>query len=515
MKAMRIGGRLRRLRQERRLTQAEMAGELGISASYLTLLESNQRPVTVRVLLKLVERFQVDLQEFTTDTDQRLSLELMEAFSDPIFEGAEVKNTDVQELVSLLPAVGRARASTSTRPTAATCRPTPPQRRRGRGRGGAGEHPVGGGDRVHPEAAQPLPRAGGGGGAAVEGERAIDPLAGARADRRATQRYATEVEIGPAEAMKGRSRRYDQHARRLEISEMLPPPSRVFQIAHQIAYLGHHDVLDRIAASGGFTAPDAEALTRTALANYFAGAVMMPYGIFAEAAKTTRYDIDILRNRFGVSFEQVCHRLTTLRRPGAEGIPFHFIRVDIAGNISKRFSASGIHIARFGAACPRWNVYDAFSTPGMLRVQLSRMPDGATYFCVARTSRPHHGRVSGLPHRSASARSASAATSATPATSSMPTASTSPTRSSRRRSASPAAPARAPTAPSAPCRRWPPARDRREPARPLRLHGVVTGGIVDASSRWRSRAHRPATACRAVRRCGPGAGSRPPDRSGC
>jgi predicted transcriptional regulator len=182
---------------------------------------------------------------------------------------------------------------------------------------------------------------------------------------------------------------------------MLPAPSRVFQIAHQIAYLGHHDVLDKIAASAGLTSPDAEALARAALANYFAGAVMMPYTIFAEAAKATRYDIDILRNRFGVSFEQVCHRLTTLRRPGAEGIPFHFIRVDIAGNISKRFSASGIHIARFGAACPRWNVYDAFSTPGMLRVQLSRMPDGATYFCVARTvSRASAlSPVSGLPHR--------------------------------------------------------------------------------------------------------------------
>ena len=140
---------------------------------------------------------------------------------------------------------------------------------------------------------------------------------------------------------------------------------------------------------------------RTALANYFAAAVMMPYRMFTEAARATRYDIDILKNRFGVSFEQVCHRLTTLRRPGDEGVPFHFIRVDIAGNISKRFSASGIHIARFGAACPRWNVYDAFSTPGMLRVQISRMPDGGTFFCVARTT----GRAtalsptSGLPHR--------------------------------------------------------------------------------------------------------------------
>src|SRR4029079_13274406 len=135
--------------------------------------------------------------------------------------------------------------------------------------------------------------------------------------------------------------------------------------------------------------------------NYFAAAVVMPYQMFRDAAKKVRYDVDILRNRFGVSFEQVCHRLTTLRRPGAEGVPMHFIRVDIAGNISKRFSASGIHIARFGAACPRWNVYDAFATPGMLRVQVSRMPEGQAYFCVARTVQAARriNRRGGLPHR--------------------------------------------------------------------------------------------------------------------
>lgn len=401
MKAMRIGGKLRRLRQERHLTQAQMARELGISASYLTLLESNQRPVTVRVLLKLVERFQVDLQAFAADTDQRLSLELMEAFSDPIFEGAEVKTTDVQELVSLLPAVGRAMidlyeayrrhlpadATTSAGEDASE---TPPvsipseevtefiQKR-------LNHFPV------LEEAAEALWR---------EDGLSIHTL---QQDLMTVlrQRHGTEVEIRPADAMKGRSRRYDQLARRLQISEMLPPSSRLFQIAHQIAYLGHHPALDRIAASGNFSSSDAEALMRTALANYFASAVMMPYRMFTEAARATRYDIDILKNRFGVSFEQVCHRLTTLRRPGDEGVPFHFIRVDIAGNISKRFSASGIHIARFGAACPRWNVYDAFSTPGMLRVQISRMPDGGSFFCVARTT----GRAtalsptSGLPHR--------------------------------------------------------------------------------------------------------------------
>ena len=401
MKAMRIGGRLRRLRQEQRLTQAQMARELGISASYLTLLESNQRPVTVRVLLKLVERFQVDLTEFAADTDQRLSLELMEAFSDPVFEGAEVKASDVQELVSLLPAVGRAVIDLYE----AYRQHLPADAVTGAGEDTADTPPLSIPSEEVTEFIQSrlnhFP----------ELEEAAESL---WADNELSihtlhqglvglmrRRYAVEVEIRPSDMMKTRSRFFDQLARRLEISEMLPPPSRVFQIACQIAYLGFHDRLDAIVATGKFSTPEAEALMRSALANYFAAAVMMPYRLFRDAAKATRYDIEILKNRFGVSFEQACHRLTTLRRPGAEGVPFHFIRVDIAGNISKRFSASGIHIARFGAACPRWNVYDAFATPGMLRVQLSRMPDGSTYFCIARTTSrlTALSATSGLPHR--------------------------------------------------------------------------------------------------------------------
>jgi hypothetical protein len=166
---------------------------------------------------------------------------------------------------------------------------------------------------------------------------------------------------------------------------MLPLPSRTFQLAHQIAFLGYRREIEQAVSGGKFSSPEADQLAASALANYFAAAVMSPYARFLDAARATRYDIATLQHRFGLSFEQVCHRLTTLQRPGQEGVPFHLIRVDIAGNISKRFSLSGIHIARFGAACPRWNVYDAFATPGMIRVQVSRMPDGAAFFCIART----------------------------------------------------------------------------------------------------------------------------------
>jgi predicted transcriptional regulator len=139
------------------------------------------------------------------------------------------------------------------------------------------------------------------------------------------------------------------------------------------------------------TTPESRTVARVALANYFGGAVLMPYERFLQAAKSLRYDIELLGHRFRTSFEQVCHRLTTLQRPGSEGVPFHMIRIDVAGNISKRFSASGIRFARFSGACPRWNVFSALSTPGLIRVQLSRMPDGKSYFCLACSVRKDSG----------------------------------------------------------------------------------------------------------------------------
>ncbi|MCA1953277.1 MAG: short-chain fatty acyl-CoA regulator family protein [Hyphomicrobiales bacterium] len=398
MKAMRIGGKLRRLRQERRLSQAQMAGEIGISPSYLNLIESNQRPVTVTVLLKLAEKFQLDLASLGGESDERLQTDLMEALSDPLFESADVKTSDVRELVAQLPALGRAFVALY-------------QAYR---RGGAGDA----GLAADPEAAP----------SALPSEEVTDFLQHRRnhfpeLEEAAEQlwlenglalftlqqdlvkvlnaRFAVDVEIAPAEAMQGLLRLYNPLTRRLQLSELLPLPSRTFQLAHQIAFLGFRKEIDQAVSGGKFTSLEADKLAASALANYFAAAVMSPYDRFLESARATRYDIQTLQHRFGLSFEQVCHRLTTLQRPGAEGVPFHLIRVDIAGNISKRFSLSGIHIARFGAACPRWNVYDAFATPGMLRVQVSRMPDGGAFFCVARTVTPA-GRIvmrGGLPQR--------------------------------------------------------------------------------------------------------------------
>ena len=388
MKTMQIGGKLRRLRQERRLTQTEMARELGISSSYLNLIESNRRPVTVRVLVQLADKLRVEIASLASDSDERLTSELMEALSDPIFEEHDVKASDVRELVTTLPSLGHALlalyrshhhgagAATSPGLGALDASSEP-------GLTGPPTEEVSDFIEQHANYFEAIESA----AEQLWHDNGI-ALHTLHHDliRVLSEKLAVQVEIVPIARMPGLLRQYNPLTRRLELSEMLPLPSRTFQLAHQIAFLAHRPLLDLLAAGGKFTSPASDALARSALANYFAAAVMMPYDRFIEAARTTRHDIDVLQSRFSVSFEQVCHRLTTLRRPGNAGIPFHLIRVDIAGNISKRFSGSGIHIARFGAACPRWNVYDAFTTPGMIRVQVSAMPDGQTFFCLARTA---------------------------------------------------------------------------------------------------------------------------------
>jgi predicted transcriptional regulator len=199
------------------------------------------------------------------------------------------------------------------------------------------------------------------------------------------KQHGIHVRIARGEAERGILRRFDAEKKVLTLSELLPTRSRTFQVAHQIALLTQHARIDRLVADAHLTSDESRGLARVALANYFAGAVLMPYAPFLEACRQERYDIDVIGRRFRVGFEQICHRFTTLRRPGAEGVHFHMIRIDVAGNISKRFSASGIRFARFSGACPRWNIFQAFMTPGMIRLQLSRFSDGATYFCLART----------------------------------------------------------------------------------------------------------------------------------
>lgn len=399
-----LGHKVRRLRRESSLSQAQMAEQLGISPSYLNLIEHNQRPVTLALLLKLGENFGIDLQRFAEDDEARLRDGLREVLTDALFRGHDLGRQDLRELTEAAPGIAEAfitlyGAYRQARQELETIADT--------GAGGGEESPGLARMQNSPiDAARDFFQA------ELNHFPGLEDHAETlwqRAKLDANALYATlvryletahtlKVQLMPASIMGSMIRRHDPHRGRVLLSEMLPPSSRNFQLACEIALLEHQAAIDGILARLSTPDEDARALVRIGLVNYFAGAVLLPYAEFAAAAKATRHDLSVLGARFGASFEQVCHRLTTLQRPGAKGIPFFMIRADAAGNVSKRFSANSLHFARFGGACPIWNVHHAFQAAGQVLTQLAEMPDGSRYLSVARTvSKPWlHG-----PHRAA------------------------------------------------------------------------------------------------------------------
>jgi predicted transcriptional regulator/DNA-binding XRE family transcriptional regulator len=384
-----LGNKIRRLRQDRGLTQQQMAEQLGISPSYLNLIEHNERPVTVPLLLKLGRTFEVDLQDLSEEDERKLAVGLREVFADATLRNYEIKPDELRAMVDAAPNAAKGilelyRAYKTAREDAQALVLGLP--------GGSGEAsprrlllPTEEArdffyDRTNhfpaiEEAAEALWR-----------DARLDPADPHRGlVEHLAQRHGIAVEIAPIESMQGALRRYDARAKRLVLSEVLPRGSRNFHIAYHIGLIEAKPAIDAILAEAKLSSEETQTLCRVGLTNYFAGAVLMPYAPFLAAAKAARYDIDRLTHRFDVSFEQVCHRLSTLQRPGAKGVPFYLVRVDIAGNISKRFSAAGFHFSRFGGSCPRWVVHEAFMTPGLIRTQLARLPDGTTFFCLART----------------------------------------------------------------------------------------------------------------------------------
>ncbi len=384
-----LGHKLRRLREQRGLTQASLARALELSPSYLNQLENNQRPMTLPVLLRVSALFEVELTSFVEDEEARLLADLREALGDPLFAGAALTTAELRNAVTSSPELARrvlalhqayqklheqvqSLADTLSSPDAPddVAGPQFPYEEV-RDYFHYCNNYVGALD----EAAERLWE--------TEGFRPgdLDRDLAAYLKRRHDVRVRVVPDAGDGTAM----RRHDADTGTLSLSALLNGPSRTFNMAHQVALLGFGDVIERLVADAHFSSEDARSICRVGLANYFAGALVLPYRAFAAEARALRHDIEQLQSRFGASFEQVCHRLSTLQRPGARGVPFYFVRVDMAGNITKRHSATRFHFARFGGACPLWNVHEAFAQPGKILVQFARMPDNATYVCIART----------------------------------------------------------------------------------------------------------------------------------
>jgi predicted transcriptional regulator/transcriptional regulator with XRE-family HTH domain len=380
-----IGRTVRRLRTEQCLSQQALAALLGISASYLNLIEHDQRAVTASLLIKLGETLRVDLATLSGRGERQREVGLREAFADPLLSSDAVPEAEISEIAAAAPNAARAIQALYRAWRVA--------------REDAGGIALPSGRRVllpNEEARDffddranhfpPLETA----AEAIDGELRAAPaeMNHAIADR-LRRVHGLTVTVQPLE---GVLRRYDPATRGLALSETLPRESRGFHMAFQLALLEAREAVEAVLADAAPSSAEAAMLIRVGLLNYVAGALLMPYAGFLDAARGLRHDMEALAARFGVSFEQACHRLSTLQRPGARGVPFFFLRVDPAGNVSKRFSAAGFPFARYGGSCPRWVVHTAFAQPGGVQVQVAELPDGAAYLCFAhRVTRPSRG----------------------------------------------------------------------------------------------------------------------------
>ena len=402
MKKTFMGVRLRRLREERGLTQVALARALDLSASYLNQIEQNQRPLTVPVLLKINAVFGVDVQQFSEGDEARLIAGLREVCAERAGGAAQdaVSLAEIRELAANMPAVARTLLALHDSRRAADERLAALSQHLEDGRAGpaaaAQPAPPMAFEQVRDffysrhnhiaaldDAAEAL--------ASIWGlpERVSDTALAQRLEAQHGVRVALLPEAAPGAEGEAALRRFDAQARVLHLGASLLPAQRAFQMATQLAFLEVEDALAQTVAqavqTGSLSGAAAQSLARIGLANYFAGALLLPYTRFVRAAEELHYDIERLAQRFGVGFETVCHRLSTLQRPGARGVPFFFIRVDRAGNISKRQSATHFHFSKIGGTCPLWNVYEAFAQPGRIVRQLARMPDGRSYLWIART----------------------------------------------------------------------------------------------------------------------------------
>ena len=371
-----LGPRLRRLRRELGLTQLAMAGDLGISPSYVALLERNQRPMTADLLLRLARSYRLDLADFAGDDAEDYAQRIGRVLRDPLFADIELPALEVADLAMSFPGISDALlrlhgAYTREQQALAQQREAP---------GGLDSDPVTEARRFVADNRNYF--------------HAIDTRAEELAAGIAKAGSIEEwlrAELGlrlrflPPNVMMDALRRHDRHNSQLLIDDTLDGSSRAFQVASHIAYVSLKREIAATMDKADFASPTAAGLVRRALAAYGAAAILMPYDRFARAVEARSYDIEALSRQFGTSFEQVAHRLTTLNKPGQLRIPFFFIRVDPAGNVSKRLDGAGFPFAAHGGGCPLWSVHSVFRTPREIVTQFLELPDGQRFFSIART----------------------------------------------------------------------------------------------------------------------------------
>ena len=383
------GSRVRRVRSARGLTQTRMASDLGVSVSYLNLIERDQRPLSAAFLLKLAGTYDLDLKSLTGDDGAGLAEELAAVFTDPRLTGIDVPRGELRELAARSPGIAQALLRLHADAPVAPAVP-------------ARQGPLDTVIRMIAEAGNHFAGIDHAAEALSDELRLSGPDLNNAVVERLRARHAITVRVMPVEVLPGLLRRLDLHARQLQVSEALDAASRGFAAAVQLALIELKLPIDDAISAAGVTDPLARHACTVALAKYAAGAMLMPYARFLAACEATGYDVELLQARFGRGLEQIVHRLVTLGRPGARGIPFFFLRIDRAGLISKSFAHGASPIPKTGG-CALWNLYAAFDRPGEVRRQLGRdggraaLPDAGPH--RARHRCPMGSRTRAVRHR--------------------------------------------------------------------------------------------------------------------
>lgn len=393
-----IGAQLRQVRHQAGVTQAAFAKALGLSPSYLNQLEHNQRPVSAAVLLKLSSTYGVTLESLAFDDLARTAAELRAALSDPALEEKPLDLAALRHLSQAAPELARAflkshrlnrryeerlqMLDASIDVTSAPNRSSPLPYDEVRDYFHDHDNYIDSLDQAGERLAKTQH---------LYGPGVHDLLVHYLRDRHGYE-VASQLPSAPTDAIY----EIDEESRVIRLNASLPKSTHQFQLAAIIGLKEEAETINRLVEEAGFQTRQAREVCRLALANYYAGALILPYTVFSETARRLRHDIEQLQHHFAVSFEQACHRLSNLQRPGARGLPFFFVRVDRAGNITKRHSATTLQFARYGGSCPLWNVHEAFTAPGRIFVQVAETPDGVRYLSVARSIIKRAGRFDGV-----------------------------------------------------------------------------------------------------------------------
>ena len=389
-----IGPKIKAFRRQLGIQANKLAEEMGISASYLNLIESGKRKIDGDLLLKVCDKLRIELSDLTSKSDLNLENNISELLSDEIFEDLDILGPEVKDLVNTNPKIAKALIKL--------------------------------GDNFKQKDHEIVNKLENISGKIIDSRKTsfpgevisdflqenknffpkLEDFANSifeKVKQNNRTRYIalceflkseygiTVKDIIPEES-KPFSKIYKIKQKELWLSDYLSLETKKLFAAAQIAQEGASNYIDEYLATFTFPSEESKKLSRVALLNYCGAAILMPYELFHKECRDLKYDLELLQNTFATSFEQVAHRVTCLQDPKLPGIPFHFLRVDVAGNISKRFSLSGIEIPRYGGACPRWNVYSAFSRPGVIQAAVSKMTNGEKYVCIARTVEKGVGR---------------------------------------------------------------------------------------------------------------------------